>query len=361
MTVYNGGTYLKSSISSVLRQTFDDFEFLIIDDASTDDSLETMKSFQDERIVIHRNEQNCGQTKSLNIGLGLAKGKYVARIDADDGSYPEWLEVLFRFMQFHPECAVVGASVAVMDATGRTKRILRKPTAPAEIQFYFLYDTPVVHGSVLMRRDIILKCGGYDEAFRFAQDYELWSALMREGECILNVSDVLTVIRHYQDSMCLTNMDRLVVESATTLKSNSDAMSDSPLSLDEAIHVRHLFMFPESMTSEDFIKAESRFKEQYRRLKPRYAIDSRLLQKQIKKVMAKAYTKLAIAEVRRGCTHKVRELTALYHTHYGYHPMVRCLHMLSYTHKSLLTRIPVVYEAWREWTLPRVFRGGNVR
>jgi len=200
MTVYNGGKYLKSSISSVLGQTFGDFEFLIIDDASTDNSLETVKSFQDERIVIHSNERNRGQTKSLNIGLTLARGKYVARIDADDGAYSKWLEILFRFMQSHPECAVVGASVAVMDATGRTKRILRKPTDPAEILFYFLYDTPVVHGSVLMRRDAILKCGGYDEAFTVAQDYALWSALMREAECILNVPDVLTNIRHYQDT-----------------------------------------------------------------------------------------------------------------------------------------------------------------
>jgi len=138
-------------------------------------------------------------------------------------------------------------------------------------------------------------------------------------------------------------------------------MSDSSLSLEEAILVRRLFLFPENMTSEEFCEAESRFKEQFSRLKPRYTIDSRLLQIKIKEVMAKVYTKLAIAELRRGRTGRVREVTALYHARYGYNRMVSCLHILSYTHKGLLTRIPAVYETLREWTVPRAVRARHDR
>jgi len=92
MTVFNGGQYLRRSVQSVLDQTNRDFEFLIVDDASTDNSLELIKSFDDDCIHIYPNEENIGQAKSLNVGLKLAKGKYIARIDADDIAFPKWLE-----------------------------------------------------------------------------------------------------------------------------------------------------------------------------------------------------------------------------------------------------------------------------
>src|SRR3990170_4187453 len=110
MAVYNGGRYLKSSIESVLNQTFRDFEFLIINDCSTDDSVKMIESFNDERIIIHHNENNIGQTKSLNVGLKLARGKYIARMDADDMAFPTWVEELVNYFEKNPKYAVIGAA-----------------------------------------------------------------------------------------------------------------------------------------------------------------------------------------------------------------------------------------------------------
>ena len=95
MTVYNGAAYLRQSVESVLGQTFKDFEFLIIDDHSRDDSLAIARSYKDSRIVVHSNPENKGQVKSLNAGLGLARGDYIARLDADDLAFPRWLEKQF--------------------------------------------------------------------------------------------------------------------------------------------------------------------------------------------------------------------------------------------------------------------------
>ena len=102
MSVYNGAKFLAEAIDSILAQTFTNFEFIIIDDASSDDSLHIINSYKDARIVLIQNNKNIGLTKSLNIGIAKAKGKYIARMDADDISMPKRLEKQFDFMEEHP-------------------------------------------------------------------------------------------------------------------------------------------------------------------------------------------------------------------------------------------------------------------
>ena len=136
MTVYNGGEYLKTSVRSILNQTFKDFEFLIVNDFSTDDSVDIIKLFNDGRIVIYNNEKNIGQTKSLNVGLNLAKGKYVARMDADDMAFPLWLDKSLDYIRKHPEYAAVGSAAIVMNESGRMKKALKTPTNFAEVIFH---------------------------------------------------------------------------------------------------------------------------------------------------------------------------------------------------------------------------------
>ena len=101
MSVYNGAKFLAEAIDSILAQTFTDFEFIIIDDTSSDDSLQVINSYKDARIVLLQNTKNIGLTKSLNIGIAKAKGKYIARMDADDISMPKRLEKQFDFMEEH--------------------------------------------------------------------------------------------------------------------------------------------------------------------------------------------------------------------------------------------------------------------
>src|SRR3990172_12675648 len=161
MPVYNGGDYLRLSIESILAQTYRDFEFLIINDCSTDNSMETISSFNDERIVLHTNAFNMGQTKSLNIGLRMARGKYIVINDADDLSLPQRIEKQLDFILKHPEYVVVGTSSFIMDRSGTIKRVFRKPTDQRQIFLGILSDTPLIHGSIIMVKEVILAHGGY--------------------------------------------------------------------------------------------------------------------------------------------------------------------------------------------------------
>jgi hypothetical protein len=354
--VYNGGHYLKSAIRSVLAQTFNDFEFLIIDDCSTDSSSEVILSFRDDRIRLHTNEHNLGQTKSLNIGLRLARGKYVARIDADDLAYPRWLETTLGFMHKNPGCAVVGSSSTIIDTTGRVTRVFTKPTDEQEILFYYLYDNPVLHGSVLMDKEVVLRVGGYDEEFVICQDYELWSSLMRHGHNVANIPDMLVKIRTYEDSQCFRSVDRLVLESALTLARNNEVMSDAVISLESAKKIRYLFLFPEKMTRDDFREAESSFIAQYDHLKLKYQLEPSFVQAQLKGKMVKAYLKLAVAEMQTGKLSEARRITSDYLARYGIHPMVACINLASYCPRAVTSRIPGLYGVWQELAVPKHLR-----
>ena len=113
MPVYNGATYLNEAIDSILNQTFNNFEFIIIDDASTDDYVKIIKSYDDPRIKLIVNKKNIGQSATLNKGLELARGKYIARMDQDDISMPERLKKQMGFMDEYPKFAVPGCSSSV--------------------------------------------------------------------------------------------------------------------------------------------------------------------------------------------------------------------------------------------------------
>ena len=207
MPVYNAGAFLRPTLETILGQTYREFEFLIINDCSTDDSLETIRSFGDPRIRVHTNPVNMGQTKSLNVGLRLARGKYIVVNDADDYSLPKRIETQLDFIMKNPEYPVVGTSCYIMDREGKILRTFLRPTDPREIQLQFLSDTPMTHGSVIMQKDAILAMGGYNEDFRIIQDYELWSTLMRKGTRVMNIPDILVVIRTFADSISFKERD----------------------------------------------------------------------------------------------------------------------------------------------------------
>ena len=119
MPVYNGEKYLRPAIESILNQTFSDFEFLIINDGSTDNSESIILSYKDERIRYVKNENNLKLIKTLNKGIDLARGKYIARMDADDISLPTRLEREIEYMESHPECGLVSVFPYVMSESGK--------------------------------------------------------------------------------------------------------------------------------------------------------------------------------------------------------------------------------------------------
>jgi len=173
MSVYNGEKYLNEAIDSILGQTFKDFEFLIIDDGSTDSSLDIIKSYTDTRIRLVRNEQNSGLTKSLNKGLGLAHGEYIARMDVDDISLPKRLETQMKVLEATLADICFCRSIFINEING--KENIWKEKDWLFTRWRGLFENEYgLHSAVMFRRKSILRIGGYDKSFIRAQDYELW-------------------------------------------------------------------------------------------------------------------------------------------------------------------------------------------
>lgn len=180
MSVYNGERYLHKAIDSVLGQTFTDFEFVILDDGSTDGTAAILDSYRDDRIVRTRNQANIGLTRSLNKGLALARGKYIARHDADDISFPTRLASQVHYLDSHPDVALVSANYERIDAAGRVLGQTSHSFRPELIPWHLLFHNCLGgHSQVMFRLDTVLDLGGYDDGYRYSQDYELWSRLAR--------------------------------------------------------------------------------------------------------------------------------------------------------------------------------------
>jgi glycosyltransferase involved in cell wall biosynthesis len=208
MSVYDGARHLREAMDSILGQSFRDFEFLIVDDGSSDESSAIIASCADPRVVRIRNATNIGLTKSLNIGLAAARGDLVARQDADDRSYPDRLARQVAFLDAHPEIAVVGAQARIIDAAGRRlARDERKPLSAQSIRFALLFSNPIVHTSAMFRREPVVKLGGYDERFVTSQDVELWSRLAEQYP-LANLAERLVDLRVHAQSVSATKYTR---------------------------------------------------------------------------------------------------------------------------------------------------------
>ena len=190
MSVYNGEKYLQEAIDSILGQTFKDFEFLIINDGSTDKTGEILKSYNDPRIKIINNEKNIGLTKSLNIGLRIAKGEYIARQDADDISMPERLEKEVEFLEQNRNIGVVGTDYLIINEKGKIVHIVKCLNCSRELKEKLLEGNQFGHGSVMLRKECIDKVGIYREEFKFAQDYD-FCLRIAEVYDVANISEPL--------------------------------------------------------------------------------------------------------------------------------------------------------------------------
>jgi len=218
MTVYNGGEYLPLAVNSVLSQTYKDFEFLIIEDKGTDGSLKFLQSLYDPRVRLHANPQNIGQTKSLNLGLGMARGGYIARMDADDvASSSHWLENLLKVMAADAHHAVVSPRAAAIDSSGKFSRVLNSPRTAEDILLKSFFASPINHVGSLMRRTTIQGLKGYDESFKVAADYDLWSRLLRDGHHLVNYPEVLVSVRYHDCSATRLEIGNKVIPEMTRI------------------------------------------------------------------------------------------------------------------------------------------------
>jgi len=193
MSVYNGKEFLNESIQSILNQTFKDFEFIIINDCSTDKSLEKIKRYAkvDKRIILLKNKKKLGLTKSLNKGLKLAKGKYIARIDADDIALPERLEKQYDYLEKHKDIFLAGTGAYNIDEKDNVKSIKKPLTNSDLIKKTLYHKNCIYHPTIMFRNEDYL----YREKFIYSQDYDFYLRLIFEKKKLTNIPNLLIKYR----------------------------------------------------------------------------------------------------------------------------------------------------------------------
>ena len=189
--------WLCQSIDSILNQTFKDFEFIIIcDNPEYEEGIALLKdySLNDNRVVLMFNDQNIGLTKSLNKGISVAKGEYIARMDADDVAFPNRLQKQIDFMTQHPLCVASGGFAKIIDEDGKRLGDWKIGITWVELKSSALFTSPILHPTAIFRRIVNGSVIHYDETKRYAQDYSLWATLIAEYE-ILNLGELLIYYR----------------------------------------------------------------------------------------------------------------------------------------------------------------------
>ena len=177
MPVYNGEKYLKEAINSILDQTCSDFELLLIDDASSDKTGDIINSYDDNRIIYIKNEQNLGLIKTLNKGLGLARGEFIARMDQDDISHPERFEKQLALLAGNPEIGVCGTWFTFFGDAVK-ERTIQHPENNENIKIHLLGYCTLGHPTIMLRKEVVLNLR-YDEDYQSAEDYEFWTRLAK--------------------------------------------------------------------------------------------------------------------------------------------------------------------------------------
>lgn len=246
MTNYNTPEeYLREAIDSILNQTYSNFEFIIVDDCSSDDSLSVIESYHDTRIKVLRNTENIGLTKSLNKALNVAKGEFIARMDSDDISEPRRFQKQVDFLSEHEEVIVCGTWVNFIGDVSPDKKSMCRVIPNREIfRIMLLFGNypNIVHPTAMFRHESLKKYSiSYDERFIFAQDYCMWVSCSKYGECA-NVPEILFNYRIHQGAIS-SNKKKAQEECAIGIIRNQ--ISDMGIEIQDEMMPYHRNMFSE--------------------------------------------------------------------------------------------------------------------
>jgi glycosyltransferase involved in cell wall biosynthesis len=205
LVTHNDEAFVRAAIESVLAQTVRDVEVVIVDDASTDRSREVAASYRDPRIRLLANPTNRGAGASRNAGLAAIASEYVAELDGNDVAEPARLAQQLAYLETHPDVAVVGGQAVLIDVAGRRIGTFRRPTTDLGIRWCGIFQSPVIHSTVMYRRAIVRdELGGYDERFHFGEDFDLWCRLART-HVIRNLPHTLVAYRSDPGSLTGTS------------------------------------------------------------------------------------------------------------------------------------------------------------
>jgi len=200
LPVFNAEAYLNESVESILAQTFADFELLAINDGSTDHSREILTSFSDSRLKIIDNDSNRGLIYTLNRGIELARGEFIARMDADDISKKNRLEKQVNYLNNHPKVALLGSWAEYVDQDGRYILLRKVPMGNKIIQEKLLEVCCFIHPSVMLRTSVVRQFNGYRQDALHAEDYDLWLHISENYE-VDNISEPLIRYRIHPDQI----------------------------------------------------------------------------------------------------------------------------------------------------------------
>ena len=187
MPVYNTAPYLREAMDSILSQTFDDFELIVLDDCTPDESPSILDSYTDPRIVRYRGEKNVGLANVLNVGMDMAQGKYIARMDSDDISLPDRLQIQYNYLESHPEIDLVSVG---MQQFGADNRIMRYDNMTEDIKFNALFFSPILHASSMWRRERFATLR-FEQDHVPAEDYRMWTRALASGLKMRNLPEIL--------------------------------------------------------------------------------------------------------------------------------------------------------------------------
>jgi glycosyltransferase involved in cell wall biosynthesis len=210
-------------MDSILAQTFFDFEFVIVDDGSTDDTDNILHSYTDSRIIMLKNEESIGLTRSLNLGLNKTQGEYIARMDADDISLSHRLTAQVCFLDQNPQVGVVGTAACLIDPNNTLGQIVQYPEYHDVLQWIMcFFENPIIHPSVMFRSSLVKSLGGYNETYQTSQDYELWHRALKITQ-LANVQDVCLQLRKHEDNISQTRYSQ---QQNASLEISAAIMSD---------------------------------------------------------------------------------------------------------------------------------------
>jgi glycosyltransferase involved in cell wall biosynthesis len=197
MPVFNEEKFITSSIQSILDQSFEDFELIIINDGSTDSTEKIISKFSDDRIKYY-NRSSQGIADQLNFGLKVAIGFYIARMDGDDISHTDRLLKQYNYLEKHTDIDAIGTNYICINEKGASLFKKNNPQTPDECKFIAPLNTPILHPSLFIRKDILLGIGGYDKDY-YVEDYELFNRMITGGYKLANLNEFLFYYRTYKD------------------------------------------------------------------------------------------------------------------------------------------------------------------
>lgn len=197
MSVYNCEPFLEKSLQSIINQSYKEYEFIVFDDASTDSSKTIIQDFaiKDDRIIAVYNNINKGLTVNLNMAISLAKGEYIARMDADDIALPSRIDKQVKFLDDNQQIDLVGSAAYDINENGEKIQLRKSPQLHDEIIELLPKANPITHSTVMFRKKSFASIGYYNEAYRTTQDYEMWFRAAGKGLKFHNLQEILLKYR----------------------------------------------------------------------------------------------------------------------------------------------------------------------